>query len=713
MSLLDDVHERSIKEEIVLMATTLNGLQSRLQQVLTRLDARERATESWETRQEGLEKSLREAVNSAKWLRAQNEELEARLAQHKPELEQAFLAREASFKKLKHARKVIRDLLQERGDMSPRTQGAVTQEEIEEALGDDINSSHDSESSSSSSSASDVDSDRTVRLASAGFSTPAQIFTPQSIQAAHLSPAIQSENSSTASESFKSSETLMAVQPGSLSRNQSPSGSSTVRTSPETWNIHFKKPPGSSILQEGPIDWARLQYSLRLDEDTMNSLHSLSTSPDLSMRLQIIRFEDTKAGPVNIAFLYDPIFVEARHKSYVLDWGRRQTNQNVERYISRHKGVDLVFHVFTFPLNENNWFYIGAHNWSVVQVQDFWPLEGKLCNRSRGEVDEREMGRLLDSGELKQFCVELTSVTDARISYEFAAKPHGFLVARNDVDMSAYVNRGFIWSISYFYLKFSVISVSKSHASTVSPSSSQSTQTFFRSTLAASSEKLPTSSKTTTTRSIGSENRAPATTLAIPNNFMPTFTPPLSEPASSSSSAPPAVTPLSAAATTSSLWQKKGAVAAIFVIVALVILAITAILVVAFLKRRSARREVRLHDELFEKYTEPERRSPSPSASITAVPMDPFATSTVRYDTPPLFSDYAVPQSHPFVPSTSPVQHPNYCNQSPSRYLTPSQAQAARSSAPPSAFRGPEHRDSYQPSIDSFYGAGRPSGFST
>lgn len=56
----------------------------------------------------------------------------------------------------------------------------------------------------------------------------------------------------------------------------------------------------------------------------------------------------------------------------------------------------------------------------------------KLCNRSRGEVNEREMGRLLDSGELKQFCVELTSVTDTRVSYEFAAE----VLGRNSVTHS-------------------------------------------------------------------------------------------------------------------------------------------------------------------------------------------------------------------------------------------------------------------------------------
>lgn len=85
-----------------------------MQQVLARLEAREQAAENLESREEELEKALREAVNGAKWLRLQNADLEERLARQSPELEQALSAREQSFKKLKHARKVIRDLLQER-----------------------------------------------------------------------------------------------------------------------------------------------------------------------------------------------------------------------------------------------------------------------------------------------------------------------------------------------------------------------------------------------------------------------------------------------------------------------------------------------------------------------------------------------------------------------------------------------------------------------
>jgi hypothetical protein len=150
------------------------------------------------------------------------------------------------------------------------------------------------------------------------------------------------------------------------------------------------------------------------------------------------------------------------------------------------------------------------------------------------------------------------------------------------------------------------------------------------------------------------------------------------------------------------------------VIVALAILAISAILVITFLKRRSARRQAQLHDELFEKYSEPDERGPSPGPSFTSTPMDAFASREVRYDSSPSFQNYAAPQTQRAVHSSSPVQHPDYYNQPASRYLAPSQTQAARNASPPTAFRNPDSRDSYQHSIDSFYGAaGQPSDYSS
>ena len=97
------------------MAGTLADTQTRLDFLAERLDTEsEEVSNVWQTRCEDLEKSFREAINSAKWLRAQNEDLERRLNLHQPEISSALDAREAAFRRLKHARKVIRDLLEER-----------------------------------------------------------------------------------------------------------------------------------------------------------------------------------------------------------------------------------------------------------------------------------------------------------------------------------------------------------------------------------------------------------------------------------------------------------------------------------------------------------------------------------------------------------------------------------------------------------------------
>jgi len=357
-------------------------------------------------------------VNSSKWLRVQNADLERRVEQHKPELVNALSAREAAFTKLKHARKVIRDLLEERGDMSsPRSNGSLTEEEINRALYDELQQDINRDGDSASS-----DGERTVRgqvVLSPSYKAPYSVSSRSNSEFGSEPPKYATSRcgSSPRSESSRSLLQLVSQQ------KQSP----TSRSSPDTWQIHSKKPPGSSVVLEGPITWIRLESSLKLDDEKMNSLHILATSPDTTMGLQIMQIP----MGATIACVYDPIFVDTvtRKKSYILDWGRQKTNENMERYISGHKEVDMVFHTFTFPVKEKHWFYIGAHHWSVVELADFWPLEGnsrtkiikKLCERTQGEVDETEIAKRLDNGELKQFCIELTGIDDTKMSHDFAS----------------------------------------------------------------------------------------------------------------------------------------------------------------------------------------------------------------------------------------------------------------------------------------------------
>lgn len=43
----------------------------------------------------------------------------------------------------------------------------------------------------------------------------------------------------------------------------------------------------------------------------------------------------------------------------------------------------------------------------------------KLSGRTHGEVDEQEMGRMLDEGELEQISIEIVDVADGKVTTEF------------------------------------------------------------------------------------------------------------------------------------------------------------------------------------------------------------------------------------------------------------------------------------------------------
>ncbi len=55
-----------------------------------------------------------------------------------------------------------------------------------------------------------------------------------------------------------------------------------------------------------------------------------------------------------------------------------------------------------------------------VHTQSRTKMVKKLCERTRGAISEDEMGKLLDAGKMKQFCVELIRAPDPKMSVEFA-----------------------------------------------------------------------------------------------------------------------------------------------------------------------------------------------------------------------------------------------------------------------------------------------------
>ena len=149
--------------------------------------------------------------------------------------------------------------------MSPRRGlGLITQEEIEQALYDDFRREDKSSSSSSS--------DRTVgptgqSSSESGFNTPKTFLSASG----SLSPAL-----STGGSVVISAKSPIATTPSSNSSNLirlSPHAhvSSSTKNSPDFMAIHFKKPPGSASICEGPISWDKLQRSLHLQDDAVRA----------------------------------------------------------------------------------------------------------------------------------------------------------------------------------------------------------------------------------------------------------------------------------------------------------------------------------------------------------------------------------------------------------------------------------------------------------
>lgn len=68
----------------------------------------------WQTRLVELESQNKEYLNRANWLHQQNAQLETKVSQWKPEMDNAIDARNAAFRKLRNTRRVVRDLIEER-----------------------------------------------------------------------------------------------------------------------------------------------------------------------------------------------------------------------------------------------------------------------------------------------------------------------------------------------------------------------------------------------------------------------------------------------------------------------------------------------------------------------------------------------------------------------------------------------------------------------
>lgn len=167
---------------------------------------------------------------------------------------------------------------------SPRTQGSLSQEEINEALNDEFRR----DDSSSSSSSNDSASDKTVRLtkisptqsatplpSSRGMtpelSPSPYIAQPGSLFAKNATPSMSSRPLAALSSHYESltNSNMGSPQPSATTDYSSPN--STVG-SPSIWQIQYNNPPGSMVLVDGPlrIHPESLKVTLGLDDDTVS-----------------------------------------------------------------------------------------------------------------------------------------------------------------------------------------------------------------------------------------------------------------------------------------------------------------------------------------------------------------------------------------------------------------------------------------------------------
>ena len=80
------------------------------------------------------------------------------------------------------------------------------------------------------------------------------------------------------------------------------------------------------------------------------------------MRIQILK--DAK-----VVFVHDPILLQDKSNSYLIDWGEKDRNASAKAYIRQNsKNTDPILHTFLYPVKKDAWFYVGAMSWKPIDI---------------------------------------------------------------------------------------------------------------------------------------------------------------------------------------------------------------------------------------------------------------------------------------------------------------------------------------------------------
>ncbi|KAG1752605.1 uncharacterized protein EDB91DRAFT_1243368 [Suillus paluster] len=413
---------RVVHEEWMQVTDSLRRIGNELNQVVNDSVNESRAHKTraieWEARH-------RDVVTENNAFRASNEELKRLLELGEPDAGSAIEGRDAAYRKLRHVRRVMRELLEDltpdSGNSPNESSSLLLQAEPRDRvqdreLGASPSPSVQSRRNDVSSSSSGSGSTARPRSTGKGRSSPGMIPTSPSASTSRSRASRTGQTSSEYNSSGSDPSVDLSVH---AARNSSGGDDNDV------WRLTSSRSPRSAeVICLVDMQW--LRERLNLDEDTIYSLESLGQADGHCFHMQIVD---------NMAFVYDPFSMDGPGESLLMDWGTPDANETVRGYVVKKRPRDRILHTFTFPVKRGVWYYIGAHAWNVKDLFEVWPtlndkaketVTAKLrrrCNRRHSQQDITEM---IQDGRLQQFCVEVSSRSLKALSREFAKTRLGY-----------------------------------------------------------------------------------------------------------------------------------------------------------------------------------------------------------------------------------------------------------------------------------------------
>ncbi|KAI5893888.1 uncharacterized protein SCHCODRAFT_02623064 [Schizophyllum commune H4-8] len=337
-------------------------------------------------------------------------------SQGRQQLETLERQREADRRKLRHARKFIKDLLDDKtpNESSSSSSSPSRRENAVNAAPSRASPSSSSSSSTSSMHASTQPDERHQPSPQPSVSQESEA----TVRPQRPSPNEDASNGVATTSSEEARESGTQALSTSL---DTPSGEDGI-----SLRIRHGVAPASAKFSSPRLSVSDIKEALHLSNEQTALLDEMGTHPSPHLQFRIV-------GPH--IFLYDPTFLEeqTQERTFLIDWGEEAESRRVLDAIESAQAANTVLHTFIFPMHGINagWRYVGAHTYHVFpEAWNVWRCmrrrEGtrsrivdRLCTR-RGlpedghELDEYtpECAQMLEDGHLRQVCVEMTFETE-------------------------------------------------------------------------------------------------------------------------------------------------------------------------------------------------------------------------------------------------------------------------------------------------------------